>query len=59
MEMVGMFLTMAGGLALSVGCGLVMEELIFGGLVRLFFAQQRSAGGEGKERGKREEGRSC
>jgi hypothetical protein len=29
---------------LSVSCGLLLEELLFGGLVRLFFARRSVAG---------------
>jgi hypothetical protein len=57
METIGTLFTMLGGLALSVGCGLMLEELIFGGLVRLFFASQRVAGSEGSERNKRDGGK--
>ena len=58
MEGVNEFCAMAGGLLLSIACGLMLEELIFGGLVRLFFASQRVTGSEAKERvGKG--GRSC
>jgi hypothetical protein len=31
------FLTVVGGLVFSVSCALLVEELIFGGLFRLFF----------------------
>ncbi len=59
MESLGELGAMAGGLLLSVACGLMLEELIFGGLVRLFFASQRVAGSNGKERAKKVGGRSC
>jgi hypothetical protein len=59
MESLGEVGAMAGGLLLSVACGLMLEELIFGGLVRLFFASQRVTGGNGKERAKRDGGKSC
>jgi len=29
-----------GALLLSVSCGLLLEEMLFGGLVRLFFARR-------------------
>ena len=31
------FLTVIGGLVFSVSCALLVEELVFGGLFRLFF----------------------
>ena len=31
------FLTVVGGLVFSVSCALLVEELIFGGLFKLFF----------------------
>jgi hypothetical protein len=37
------------GLLLSVSCGLLLEEMLFGGLVRLFFAR-RPESREDKER---------
>ena len=49
----------AGGLLLSLACGLMLEELIFGGLVRLFFASQRSIGSDNKKRANRDGGTSC
>ena len=36
-------LSIVGALQLSVSCGLLVEELIFGGLVRLFIAQRAEA----------------
>ena len=59
MESFEQLVSVAGGLLLSVACGLLLEELIFGGLVRLFFAPQRSAGGEGKERATKDGGKPC
>lgn len=38
MELFAETLSVVGALVLSVSCGLLLEELIFGGLVRLFFA---------------------
>jgi hypothetical protein len=38
MELFVEALSIIGALLLSVSCGLLLEELIFGGLVRLFFA---------------------
>lgn len=59
MDTLNEFGAMAGGLLLSIACGLMLEELIFGGLVRLFFASQRVAGSEGKRRAGGSGGRSC
>ncbi|HXE07414.1 MAG TPA: hypothetical protein VN612_05940 [Acidobacteriaceae bacterium] len=59
MEALNEFCAAAGGLLLSIACGLMLEELIFGGLVRLFFASQRAAGSNGKERESKMGGRSC
>jgi len=41
MELFAEALSVMGALLLSVSCGLLVEELLFGGLVRLFFARQR------------------
>jgi hypothetical protein len=41
MEMFAEALSVVGAMLLSVSCGLLLEELLFGGLVRLFFSQQR------------------
>jgi hypothetical protein len=38
MELFAESLSVIGALLLSVSCGLLVEELLFGGLVRLFFA---------------------
>jgi hypothetical protein len=35
------FLTVIGGLLFSVSCALLVEEVVFGGLIKLFFPQQR------------------
>lgn len=43
MEMFAEGLSVVGAMVLSVSCGLLLEELLFGGLVRLFFAKQRVA----------------
>ena len=40
MEMFAEVLSVIGALLLSVSCGLLLEELVFGGLVRLFFARR-------------------
>ncbi len=36
-------LTVVGGLVFSVSCALLVEELIFGGLFKLFFQEKRVA----------------
>jgi hypothetical protein len=41
MELFAESLSVVGALVLSVSCGLLLEELVFGGLVRLFFAPSR------------------
>jgi hypothetical protein len=41
MEIFAEGLSVVGAMLLSVSCGLLLEELLFGGLVRLFFARQR------------------
>jgi hypothetical protein len=46
METFAEVLSVIGALLLSVSCGLLMEELIFGGLVRLFFARRTVARSE-------------
>ena len=40
MELFAEALSIVGALLLSVACGLLLEELFFGGLVRLFFASR-------------------
>jgi hypothetical protein len=37
MELFAEGLSVMGAMVLSVSCGLLLEELLFGGLVRLFF----------------------
>jgi hypothetical protein len=59
MESLGELGAAMGGLLLSLACGLMLEELIFGGLVRLFFASQRAASSNGKGRAKKDGDRSC
>jgi hypothetical protein len=48
-----------GGLLLSLACGLMLEELIFGGLVRLFFASQRVTGSNSQKRENKNGASSC
>jgi hypothetical protein len=43
MELFAEAVSVVGALLLSVSCGLLVEELFFGGLVRLFFARQAVA----------------
>ena len=43
MELFAEALSIVGALLLSVSCGLLVEELFFGGLVRLFFARPAPA----------------
>ncbi|HEX3662286.1 MAG TPA: hypothetical protein VHU89_12685 [Acidobacteriaceae bacterium] len=43
MELFAEAVSVVGALLLSVSCGLLAEELLFGGLVRLFFARQAGA----------------
>jgi len=40
MELFAEAVSVVGALLLSVSCGLLVEELLWGGLVRLFFARQ-------------------
>jgi len=40
MEMLWEAISVIGAMLLSVSCGLLLEELLFGGLVRLFFARR-------------------
>lgn len=41
MELFAEILSVLGALLLSVSAGVLVEELVFGGLVRLFFAHRR------------------
>lgn len=38
MELFAEIVSVVGAMLLSVSCGLLLEELLFGGLVRLFFS---------------------
>jgi hypothetical protein len=55
MELFAEAISVVGALLLSVSFGLLVEELFFGGLVRLFFTPQPvpSASGERTEKGER------
>ena len=46
MQMAITFMAVAGGLIFSLAIALLAEELIFGQVFRLFFAQQRLAPAE-------------
>ncbi len=50
MELFAESLSVAGAMLLSVACGLLLEELIFGGLVRLFFRRVSPEGNRPHER---------
>jgi hypothetical protein len=39
MELFAEVVSVVGAMLLSVSCGLLLEELLFGGLVRLFFSK--------------------
>ena len=41
MELFAEILSVVGALLLSISCGVLVEEMVFGGLVRLFLAQRR------------------
>lgn len=58
MELIAEFLSVVGALLFSVACGVLLEELMLGGLVRLILARQPEAGtrmerSAGKEKGER------
>ena len=44
MEIFAELLSAVAAVVLSVACGLLCEELLFGGLVRLFFPPRRGTG---------------
>jgi hypothetical protein len=54
MELFAEAVSVVGAMVLSVACGLLLEELVFGGLVWLFFARRPETSG-GKERNNRGE----
>ena len=60
MELFAEILSVVGALLLSVSCGVLVEELVFGGLVRLFLAHRRKieTAAEQKKRQQKGEG-SC
>ncbi len=55
MEVFAEAVSVVGALLLSVSFGLLVEELLFGGLVRLFFARQPVPSVRGERRKEREE----
>jgi hypothetical protein len=64
MELFVETLSVVGALLLSISCGLLIEELVFGGLVRLFFAPKPSPSAQAerkelKERKQQEGERPC
>jgi hypothetical protein len=50
MEIFAEAVSVVGALVLSVSCGLLLEELIFGGLVRLFFTAKAAPGKVGERK---------
>ena len=50
MEMLWEAFTVIGAMLLSVSCGLLLVEMLFGGLVRLFFARRRPESRKESER---------
>jgi hypothetical protein len=59
MEIFAETLSVVGALVLSVSCGLLIEELLFGGLVRLFFAPKPAPGNTQERREQRQGERKC
>lgn len=60
MELFAEILSVIGALLLSVSCGVLVEELVFGGLVRLFLAQRRATGAATEQRKRQQQGEgSC
>ena len=59
MELFAEILSVAGALLLSVSCGVLVEELLFGGLVRLFLARRPGAGGSTERKESKEGERPC
>ena len=54
MELFAEAVSVVGALLLSVSCGLLVEELLWGGLVRLFFARQAVPSARGERMKERE-----
>lgn len=60
MELFAEILSIVGALLLSVSCGVLVEELLFGGLVRLIVPRQPAARGNQKQNERNDEGeRPC
>lgn len=60
MELFAEILSVIGALLLSVSCGVLLEELVFGGLVRLFLAQRRGTAAATEQRKRQHQGEgSC
>ncbi len=60
MELVAEFLSVVGALLLSVACGVLVEELMVGGLVRLILARQPEARAVAERKSSKERGeRTC
>ena len=50
MQLFAEALSVVGAMLLSLSCGLLLEELLFGGLVRLFFARRPRTTGVTEQR---------
>ncbi len=60
MEIFAEVLSIVGALLLSVSCGVLVEELLFGGLVRLFFPRPPAARENTKQNQRNDKGeRTC
>ncbi len=59
METFAELLSIADALVLSVACCLLLEELLFGGLVRLFFAPKPKSSEKSSTERKQEGDRTC
>jgi hypothetical protein len=60
MELIAEFLSVVGALLLSVACGVLVEELMVGGLVRLILARQPEARAVAEQKSSKEKGeRTC
>lgn len=59
MELFAEMLSVVGALVFSVSCGVLLEELLFGGLVRLFLARRPEAGRSTERKRDKEGERKC
>ncbi len=59
MELFAEMLSIVGALVFSVSCGVLVEELLFGGLVRLFLARRPATGGSTERKEGMEGERPC